>query len=161
MQGSFLSLRFTVGRNNHRRFIFFDSRTRNTAGKNNELKSSIFPTSSITNRSVSSLNWKWNRKSTSYWEIGDEAKRTCNSGKANDSNDATSTLYLPTVDHLMDSTLPWSRRYTKAIQNKFRFNLIHEDMESNDEWDMESIQLTGELVTRKNFIQQRERETKS
>lgn len=32
-----------------------DSRTLNTAGKNDELNSSILPTSSITNRSVSSL----------------------------------------------------------------------------------------------------------
>lgn len=34
-----------------------------------------------------------------------ESKLTCNSGNASDSNDATSTLYFPTLGHLIDSGL--------------------------------------------------------
>lgn len=108
-----------------------DSRTLITAGKNAELNSSILPTSSMMKRSVSSLTW-FNKKYTVYFLLHRDQSRTnfkniimqankhtsmwslifhnsqlltCSSGNANDSKDATSTLYFPTVGHLTDSEL--------------------------------------------------------
>jgi N-acyl-L-homoserine lactone synthetase len=73
------------------------------------------PTSSMMKRLVSSLTLKTNAKPVSQCSSIQIIKEmmswqnTCSSGKAIDSKDAMSTLYLPTLGHVIDSWLPTER----------------------------------------------------